>query len=216
MGELARSWARAVKALRGEPAAAADTGAELERLYSDGERWYHTTDHAITVTAVAGELATSCGVEHRDAAILAAAAAAHDAVYDRRPGEDERDSARWARAALLRCSAEQSAADRVGRLIISTERHQRAEDDPADALAVVLWDADLSVLGGDAASYERYRAAVRREFDTVSDEQWRTGRAAVLSDLLGRPFLFGTETGRQRWEAAARDNVGRELASLTG
>jgi predicted metal-dependent HD superfamily phosphohydrolase len=37
----------------------------------------------------------------------------------------------------------------------------------------------------------------------------------VLTGLLERDRLFHTDYAHQRWEAAARANVSRELASLT-
>jgi predicted metal-dependent HD superfamily phosphohydrolase len=55
---------------------------------------------------------------------------------------------------------------------------------------------------------------VRAEYAEVPDDLFRTGRAAVLRQLLGLPRLFATPEGRRRWESRARSNLAAELASL--
>jgi predicted metal-dependent HD superfamily phosphohydrolase len=45
---------------------------------------------------------------------------------------------------------------------------------------------------------------------------FRTGRAAILRDLVGKPHLFHTTWARTHWEATARANVAAELARLAG
>ena len=42
------------------------------------------------------------------------------------------------------------------------------------------------------------------------------GRADVLKGLAAKPQLFHTTYAREHWEAAARANLERELAGLTG
>lgn len=62
--------------------------------------------------------------------------------------------------------------------------------------------------------YAAYAAAVREEYAEVPDEAFRQGRADVLRRLLELPALFHTVAGRERWEDAARHNVGAELMLL--
>jgi len=94
-----------------------------------------------------------------------------------------------------------------------TEAHRPADD---DVDGCVLSDADLAILAASRERYEEYAADVRREYAHVPDPDFRTGRAAVLRDLLAKPHLFHTAYAREHWEAAARANVERELATLTG
>jgi predicted metal-dependent HD superfamily phosphohydrolase len=83
-----------------------------------------------------------------------------------------------------------------------------------DHLAAALLDADLAVLAAGPADYERYRRAVRAEYAHVTDEQWRTGRAAVLRALLAKDPLYGTPSAAREWTARAHHNLTGELASL--
>ena len=77
----------------------------------------------------------------------------------------------------------------------------------------VLVDADLAILGADPAGYSTYVTGVRL-YRHVSDEEWRSGRAAVLEAFLERPTIYSTPTGRDRWETRARANLAAELAGL--
>ena len=99
---------------------------------------------------------------------------------------------------------------RVARLIRATAGHEPTEHvDEA-----VLLDADLAVLGSDPAAYQAYLTGVRAEYGQLDDEQWRTGRSAVLRRLLDRQPLYSTAAGRSRWDQRARANMTAELASL--
>jgi predicted metal-dependent HD superfamily phosphohydrolase len=213
---LAARWADAVIALGGDPALASESGADLEHRYGERPRAYHHASHALFVIETCIELARPAGVSARDVAVLSAAAATHDVVYEGRAGEDERASAAWANASLLACKVDPESARRVAVLVLATEHHQPTAGEDPDPLLDLLCDADLAVLGGDVAGYERYRAAVRAEYAQISDEQWRSGRSAILRELLGRPQLFRTEAGQRRWESTARANIAAELAALGG
>jgi len=77
-------------------------------------------------------------------------------------------------------------------------------------------DIDLSILGSAPGVYESYVAEVRREFHFASEEAWRIGRSKFLVEMLSREKIFLSHWGREWFEHAARENMGRELASLGG
>ena len=96
------------------------------------------------------------------------------------------------------------------RLILATAAHE-----PGDTAEAVLLDADLSILGTDPVTYERYVRGVRAEYAHVDEPAWVSGRAAVLQRFLDRPHIYATDLVRDRSEARARHNLTRELAELT-
>ena len=55
---------------------------------------------------------------------------------------------------------------------------------------------------------------MRSEYAHVPDAEFVAGRSAILPDLLAKPTLFHTAYARDRWEAAARANVGAELSAM--
>ncbi len=211
MGELARAWIDAVAALGGDPTSAAASGADAERRYAHPARGYHGPAHILSVLADAAALGAEVGLDAREQACVAAAACAHDVVYDGVAGQDERRSADWARAALLAAGADPAAADRVAGLVLATAEHVAP---PGDDAAAVLLDADLAILAADPDRYRAYVDAVRGEYAHLSDAQWRTGRSAVLAALAERPILYHTEAARTRWDAAARAALRAELTGL--
>jgi predicted metal-dependent HD superfamily phosphohydrolase len=197
-----RIWDDAVRTLGG----AADAGDLVER-YAEPHRTYHNTFHVASVVRDSWALADEFAFTAEERAILTLAACAHDVIYDGKPGDDERASAAWARNRLTGLEDEHIA--RVESLVLATIKH--SSDDP---LAHVLLDADLAILGSEPAHYDRYSQAVRQEYSRYDDDLWRAGRAGVLKTLLDREDLFVTEPARQRWGAAARINLARELQSL--
>jgi predicted metal-dependent HD superfamily phosphohydrolase len=196
------AWRTAVSALGGVP-----VETDVVARYSEPHRRYHGLSH---VRAVVRDAVTLVPLTEREEAVLVLAACAHDVVYDAVPGMDERRSAEWARSWLGR-SQLASVADRVYDLVMATAEH---EADPDDASACALLDADLAVLGSPAEEYDAYVSAVRQEYSAVTDDAWRTGRSGVLRSFLDRERIFLTSAGRDRWEAAARRNVARELGTL--
>lgn len=142
----------------------------------------------------------------------------HDAVHDGATPDDEERSAALARA-LLEPLADRRALTggdvaEIERLVLLTAGH---DPDPDDLAGSLVSDADLAVLGASPARYGRYVAQVRAEYGQVTDADFRTGRGAVLEQLLalhtGRG-LFRTPAARHRWAEQAEQNLRAELARL--
>jgi predicted metal-dependent HD superfamily phosphohydrolase len=184
-------------------------GAQLVASYAHPERGYHDTRHLAEVLERVQELAAHQEDFDRMAVVLAAWF--HDSVYDAQPDAEKR-SAAWA-AEALPSVVEPALVDEVVRLVLLTEHH-RPEDD--DANGGVLSDADLAILAAPRERYDEYVASVRREYALVPDADFAAGRAAVLRDLLAKPYLFHTGYAREQWEARARANVAAELVELDG
>lgn len=180
----------------------------LVRRHRERHRRYHTLEHVLAVVRHVDELARSEPVD--DLGAVVAAAWFHDAVYEPRSPANERASARLARRDLAKLGWPVERADIVGEMIEGTSHHT----DPADTGTAVLFDADLAILGAEPDTYSAYVGNVRAEYSHVDDDSWRTGRADVLDALLGRDRIYATTTGFERWESAARTNMGNELDAL--
>lgn len=176
---------------------------DLLTAYGDDSRGYHDLRHLTEVLERLDELGAAGAEFDRETVLLAAWF--HDAVHEGRP-DDEELSARWAERAL-----DGPRAGEVARLVRLTQAHRPAADD-FDGCA--LSDADLAILAAPPARYEEYVADVRREYAHIADADFTAGRAEVLADLLAKERLFHTAPARERWEAAARANVGAELERL--
>ena len=108
--------------------------------------------------------------------------------------------------------------------IYDTTRHDneaRSAELAVDALralrfdeATIAADADLSILGSDAARYDEYARQIREEYAWVPEAVYRTERAKVLAHFAERPAIYFTSELRERFEGAARMNIERETESL--
>jgi predicted metal-dependent HD superfamily phosphohydrolase len=131
----------------------------------------------------------------------------HDAVYDVRGKDNERQSADWACRVLASCQASQVTLARVEQLIMVT-RHDATPSEPDEQLLV---DIDLAILGAAPERFAEYDAQVRAEYAWVPGFVYRMKRRSVLKSFLARPTLYSTDHFRARYEAQARSNLAAVL-----
>jgi predicted metal-dependent HD superfamily phosphohydrolase len=187
--------------------AAAPLFVRLVAAYGEPGRHYHTVGHIAHVLQVVGQLAPLTA----DLPAVRLAAWFHDAVYDPRRGDNEAQSAAFARRTLGPLGVPEAILDAVGRLIMATATHRPPSANPDFA---VLLDADLAILGEPPAIYADYALKIRREFAWLPASAYRAGRSAVLRRFLARPTIYLTTALRASHEAQARQNLRRELADL--
>ncbi|MFD2758636.1 DUF4031 domain-containing protein [Gulosibacter faecalis] len=192
-----------------------DAGERLLARWAEPHRGYHSVEHLHEVLLHLDLLAT-CGEPLPREALLAAWF--HDAVYDGRPGEDERRSADLARDELSALGELPAVTDAVHRLILSTDPGVPPDTvlEPGDAhAAAMLGDADLAILAAPTERYDEYVRGVRREYAHVADDAFVEARLAVLQELLDRRELFGTSAASKLWDQRARTNLATEIRLLT-
>ena len=185
--------------------------AELVRAYAAPDRHYHGLRHIEALL----RLADACADATADRDAVEAAIWFHDAIYDPRRHDNEERSADLAVVRLTGTAAQNRVA-RIAAMIRATAGH--AMPDFADAAAgrdcALFLDMDLAILGSPAADFDAYEAAVRREYDWVTEPQWKLGRRAVLAQFLARPAIYATARFQASHEAAARRNLARAIARL--
>ncbi|MEU3920975.1 hypothetical protein [Streptomyces sp. NPDC029004] len=207
--DLRDRWTKTLIAARGgsnapDPAPYAEN---LLARWAEPQRHYHTVDHLTAMLHHIDALEEYAA----DADLVRLATWFHDAVYLPERSENEERSARLAERALAEAGLPPESTAEVARLVRLTITHAPAPD---DTNGQVLCDADLAILASAPEPYAAYTAAVREEYVFVPADAFRAGRAAVLRQLLDLPRLFHTPYGQTHWEAAARENLTAELASL--
>ena len=180
----------------------------LEAAYAEPHRRYHTRRHIEQCLALLDGVPDLMDSERR---VLAWAIWWHDAVYDPTATDNEARSAELAKRDLRDLDATLHERDEVARLIRLTAGHTV---EALDRLGEILVSIDLAILGAPAADYDTYAQAVRAEYAHVSDEAWRAGRPRVLQQFLDAPVIYPEPDLRGRFEAQARANLAREIASL--
>jgi len=181
---------------------------ELLADYSEPKRSYHTVEHIASLLRQLDDHGRA--VVDRDAVVLAMLF--HDVIYDPLRHDNEERSAALARERLASVGLPDQLVAKVERYIQATKHRQDLDTDDAD-LALLL-DLDLSTLAAEPAEYRLYADAIRREYEEVPDEQYRSGRRRVLEGFLARGRIYQTDRLRARWEERARANIAAEIADL--
>lgn len=186
--------------------------------HSEPQRHHHTIEHVAEVTQTIRALGdprlpvadTALAPESYSAACLAGWL--HDVVYDPTSATNEADSAEYASRCLATLGIDEWITGETARLILATATHEVTSQDGA---GMVLMDADLAILAARRKRYDRYASAIRAEYPHLDDATYAAGRATILRGFLDRGSLYYCEQMVTRCDEAARQNLRRELDSLT-
>ena len=174
--------------------------------YSESHRRYHTIDH-IDACLVEFDAVRSLA---RSQPEVEGALWFHDVVYSPRSTENERRSADMASRFLASAGASVGSCAQVHAHVMATA-HAR---EPKNAESCLVVDIDLSILGQDADTYDRFEHGVREEYKWVPLIVYRRKRAQILQSFLDRDSVYATEPFRQRYERPARANLHRAIEAL--
>jgi predicted metal-dependent HD superfamily phosphohydrolase len=186
-----------------------DILAALRARYDEPWRAYHGWPHVAAMLARAARLAPAEPEAFRLAILF------HDAVYDPRARDNERQSAALMRR-MLGGGVGEARLAWAEALILATESH-RIPPGAGAALAgdaALFLDIDLAILAAGPADFARYDAAIRAEYAHVPEPACRAGRRAVLQGFLARDRLFFSTALGEGAEAAARRNLRAAIATL--
>jgi predicted metal-dependent HD superfamily phosphohydrolase len=134
----------------------------------------------------------------------------HDVVYDPPSPVNEEKSAEFADRALGQIGMPTTRIQLVHELILDT-KHQAP---PRTQAGQYMADIDLSSMGGPFDRFEADGRDIRIEYHHVDDATFNHNRALLFERLLARPSIYYTQVFRDRYEAAARQNIQRSLSHL--
>lgn len=180
-------------------------GAELLARWQESHRFYHTTDHLQNCLQCWDKLRNLM----QEPTLVGLALFYHDAIYDPRRSDNEASSAELARKDLVELGMDSTRISQVCALVRATD-HKTLADHPDVDLVI---DIDLAILGADPQTYQRYVAAVRREYAHIDETGWRIGRAKVLEGFLQKERIYSHKEFA-KLESKSRKNLEEELRSL--
>ncbi|MEI6876132.1 MAG: hypothetical protein WCL50_13495 [Spirochaetota bacterium] len=211
----------------------------LDEGYGSQTRHYHSWKHVescLEELAGCGDLDDEATVPLRPRAgepglrggILRAALWFHDAVYDPRREDNEERSADLLLELGDRMGLHRSSMEAAARLVLAT-RHLstfgQVTGAPSYARSCeqhgigqkeeeLVCDIDLAVLGRSWRSFEEYEGGIRLEYAFVPEGEYRRKRSLVLRSFLERPAIYRGSRFAGLYEARARENIARLVASL--
>lgn len=181
----------------------------LSERYNEPHRFYHDNTHIAICLRMAAVLEPHLENPQR----FKMAIALHDIVYDvTETGypRNEEASADFARDFFRRYHGPVKTAEGIAQLILATKHR----DVPTDHDARLLVDTDLWCgLGQPYELFVLNAQNIRQEFSHVPDVVFYGKNHGFLRSLLERPTIFSTPFFQERYEAQARSNLMRHLAS---
>jgi predicted metal-dependent HD superfamily phosphohydrolase len=178
-----------------------DLWSEIENAYQG--RAYHNLVHIETMYVLLSQVKNK--IKNWD--VLMYAMFYHDIIYDSLRNDNERRSADASKLALQKYAYPQSKQKEVYRLILATKTHHK-QDDLESAL---FMDSDLAILA--LPHYKKYTKAIRKEYESFSDELYLRGRKKVILSFLKQEKIYQSAYFFDKFEALARENLEKEYLS---
>jgi predicted metal-dependent HD superfamily phosphohydrolase len=134
----------------------------------------------------------------------------HDAIYDTKKSDNEELSAEWAVRYLSEKRLNSESIARIEDMILCTKTHEASSSD-----AVLMLDIDLGILGTPTEVFERYDQDIRREYQWIPEQDYKAGRAQVLTTFLERDTIYKNKEIAEKLEHQARVNLSRKIEELS-
>jgi len=186
------------------------TYSELVAKYSESHRFYHNLGHIAHCLDEFDQIKKLA--EHPNE--LEIAIWYHDIIYDIRAKDNEEKSAQLAYKTLKDIKLSEEFAKRAHNLILSTQHISKSNNIDAK----LIMDIDLSIFGKPSEEFNEYERRITKEYEDIikvlSEKEFKVGRLGVLSNFLGRAYIYQTGFFRQKYEAQARENLERSLTKL--
>ncbi|MET0892583.1 MAG: hypothetical protein ABWY01_03325 [Pseudoxanthomonas sp.] len=189
---------------------------ELEAAYATPPRAYHHFGHVQDVLHHFAEVTIGPGWTQPVEVYLAVLY--HDAIYEASRRDNEARSAEFAMAEVSRWLPEAGIdAVRVAELINLTARHGQLSPDDFGQDGFSLdtrhfLDCDMAILGAAPEVFDSYDKGIAEEYKgQMPGFLFRLNRKRFLRSLLARERIYLSDWFHQRYDAQARDNLGRLL-----
>jgi len=179
---------------------------EIVRAYSGKKRYYHNLQHLHHLYQELEPVRDQ--ILNRNALLFSLFY--HDIVYISHRKDNEEQSALVAQERLISLGVPGAVIQLCMHHIHATKVHQQDEDPDTN----LFTDADLSILGADWNTYERYFKHVRKEYALFPYFLYKKGRKQALLHFLEMPGIYKTAHFRQLYEEQARNNLQAELQLL--
>lgn len=171
--------------------------------YSETHRDYHNLRHIREMI----DCFTNYKEDISDYPLLYISCLYHDIVYDTHSNTNEEQSAKYLEEDFSDfLNATQL--EKCKNLILGTKTHQFIEDDFDNK---IFLDSDLLILGREKNRYIEYMDSIRKEYNWVDKDIYRTERSKVLKKFLERKRIYFTDEIFSSYESQARENINFEI-----
>lgn len=180
---------------------------DLRTRYSEPHRFYHTLNHIEQGLREIKRLPLT----QQEKDLLTFAYWFHDAIYDVKRHDNEKQSALLAMTVAQSLGMNFDQITVIQQLILATKPGRSAQS----KLMQFMMDTDLSIFGQSPAVFDEYEQAIRKECEFVPNEIFWSRRAEILKIFLDRPRIYQTASFRDHYEHQARENLKRSIRRAT-
>jgi predicted metal-dependent HD superfamily phosphohydrolase len=180
---------------------------EIEKRYNERGRYYHNLLHLENLYKELMEVKSL--VKYWD--VILFSLFYHDVVYRTLRQDNEEQSALFAQKVLRSLNVTQEKVALCYSQILATKGHTISNDNDTN----LFTDADLSILGKDYVTYQKYASQIRKEYSIYPALIYNPGRKKVLNHFLAMDRIFKTDHFYSRYEGTARKNITDELQTLS-
>lgn len=176
--------------------------------YFEQNRFYHSWKHILHMLEEYEEVKQLLA----DPSLVKHAIWMHDSVYNTQShgNKNEEDSARNAYSHAIRFHLGEEYAKELKSLVSLTDH----VGFPISTDGRYLVDIDLAILGAEPTIFDEYEESVRKEYEWVPIDVFKTERAKILRSFLERESIYHTEYFQAKYEEVARKNLQRSLQNL--
>ncbi len=179
---------------------------EIQSHYDKTTRYYHNIYHLNNL------IEQLLPIKHKieDLQTLIFSVAYHDIIYNPLRKDNEEKSAAFAHDRLMQLNISSLKIEKCRSQILATKHHQISSENDTNYFT----DADLSILGSDHESYQKYTEQIRKEYRLYPDIVYKPGLRKVLEAFIKMSYIFKTIYFRDKYEEQAKSNLSKELNSL--
>jgi len=170
------------------------------------DRHYHTLRHVISMLENIKDFKLG---SFNDTSKLELAIWFHDIIYDATSNNNEELSANQFSLFAEVIGLDEKIIKEVYWMIRVTTH----KGTPQTRLEDIICDLDLREFANDRQKLNTIE--VRREFSHLSNEEWKFGRTMFVQSMLNKEFIYHTDEYRRLLEDTARNNLQKELDTLT-
>jgi len=180
---------------------------EIAKKYTTSRRHYHNLQHIDVLLQLCEVYSTQ--LYGRD--VVAFSVFYHDIIYNVLRKDNEPRSAQVAVKRLRALSVPPEKIEQIKLYIEATQTHTITDAVIHIYDLQLFLDFDMSILGAEWDTYERYTQQVRREYRIYPNKLYYPGRWQFLRHCLQAEFIFQTAIFRELYEEKAKRNIKREV-----
>ena len=182
---------------------------QIIRKYNSNGRFYHNLDHIRNLILLQNKFFEQ--ITNNSAVLFSIFF--HDFHYNIKRHDNELRSAEFAIKTMQALNLPKKLQNLTYKFILATSNHQidTTLTPPEQTDLKYFLDFDLSILGSNKKTYQKYIDNIRKEYSIYSDKQFFAGRSFFIEKMLSKKKIFYTDKLNILLQKQAKINLRKEI-----